>query len=171
MAEKQIELFELTHLPGTEKEGAIMKKEHWLELATSDLEERPALRKVHECVAADGIRMHIDNRGNPCDCGDNKQHQAIDRVINGVKEIPFAFAINKNFLFDALNGINPDGSYVLFFVKDAKSPIVIQDPDGTETAIIMPLNDMSVPKPQNLPQVTPMPVEKLSRYDLFAEVE
>jgi hypothetical protein len=151
-----------------------MKTEHWLELATSDLEERPALHKVHECAAADGIRMHIDNRGNPCECGDEKQHKSFDRVIEGVKEIPFAFAINKNFLFDALNGINPEGSCVLFFVKDATSPIVIQDPEGEQTAIIMPMHDEDVRKPQNLPQVTPIPVapiEKPSRYDLFSEVE
>jgi hypothetical protein len=151
-----------------------MNIEHWLELATTDLEERPALHRVHECVSADGMRMHIDNRGNPCECGDEKQHKAFDRVIDGVKETPFAFAINKNFLFDALNGINPDGKYVLFFIKDAKSPIVIQDPDGFQTAIIMPVDDDNTHKPQNLPHVTPepvKPVEKPSRYSLFQEAE
>jgi hypothetical protein len=150
-----------------------MKKDHWLELATSDLPEKPALHRVHECAASDGVRMHIDNTGNPCDCGEELQHKAFDRVIDGVKDTPFAFAINKDFLFDALNGINPDGKYVLFFVKDAKSPIVLQDPDGYETAIIMPVHDENVSKPQDLPQVTPPQIEKpkISRYNLFDEVE
>jgi hypothetical protein len=90
-------------------------------------------------------------------------------VIEGVKEIPFAFAINKNFLFDALNGINPEGSYVLFFVKDATSPIVIQDLDGYKTAIIMPLNERDTLKPQNLPHVAPVKVSNVSRYALVSD--
>jgi hypothetical protein len=150
-----------------------MKKDHWLELATSDHPERPGLHRVHECAASDGIRMHIDNTGNPCDCGDDLRHKAFDRVIDGVKDTPFAFAINKDFLFDALNGINPNGKYVLFFIKDGKSPIVIQDPDGCETAIIMPVHDENVSKPQDLPHVTPPAIVKptISRYDLFSETE
>lgn len=150
-----------------------MNTQHWLELATSDHPDRPALHKVHECAASDGIRMHIENMGNPCDCGDEKQHKAFDRVINSVKEIPFSFAVNKDFLFDALSGINPEGKYVLFFIKDAKSPIVIQDPDGYQTAIIMPVNDENVTKPQDLPQVTPPAIVKpiISRYDLFSETD
>jgi len=150
-----------------------MNTEHWLELATSNHKKRPELHRVHECAASDRIRMHILNRGNPCDCGNDKQHKSFDRVIEGTKDTPFAFAINKKFLFDALNGINPDGNYVLFFIKDAKSPIVIQDPDGNETAIIMPLNNENISKPQNMPHVTPEPepVEKPSRYNLFSEAE
>lgn len=149
-----------------------MNTNEWLELATSNDDARPSLHKPHGCAAADGIRMHIINDEPPCQCGDDKQHESFDRVIDGITEIPFAFAINKKFLMDALQGINPNGNYVLFFVKDAKFPIVLQDPDGFETAIIMPVDDRDTPTPQNLPRVAPVKVSNISRYALAsAEVE
>jgi hypothetical protein len=145
-------------------------KKTWLELATHT--DRPNLMKPHGCAASDGTRMHIENANGACQCGDDKQHKAFDNVIKKVKDTPFAFAVNRQYLLDALSGINLDGTVVLFFMTDSKSPIVIQDPDGEQTAIVMPMHIGEKEKIKNLPYVAPVKVsDKPRRYALSQEVE
>jgi hypothetical protein len=144
-----------------------MEKKSWLELATHN--ERKGLTETHACSAADGYRMHIENDKDVCLCGNDKIHEGFDRVIGMVKDAPFCFAVSRQYLIDALSGINPDGRVIVFFAKPgSKSPVVIQDPDGERTAIIMPMSGIDgVEKPQNLPRVaSENPKERPNRYQV-----
>lgn len=132
-------------------------KKSWLNLAVSKDDARTPLQSPHGCVAADGFRMHIENNAPRCACGNTEIHKGFDRVIGMAKDAPFAFAVNLEYLIDALSGINPDGKVVLFFVDPTKngiSPIVLQDPDGERTAIVMPTHIPEAQKIKNLPKVT-----------------
>ena len=121
----------------------------WLELVVSANEDRKGLMKSHSCVAADGYRMHIENSNGACRCGDNKTHEGFDRLIEMVKDTPFCFAINQEYLMDALSGINSYRHQVLFFIKPGgTSPIVIQDDEGSRTAIIMPMAGTRITYPK-----------------------
>lgn len=135
-----------------------LKKKTWLELAVSDDKDRPDLQKVHGCVAADGYRAHIEHTNGACRCGNKKIHKGLDNLFEMVKDSPFSFVVNRKYLLDALSGINPDGTVVIFYVKPGGShPIVIQDPDEEQTAIIMPMYVAGnvVQKMNTLPVVTP----------------
>lgn len=149
----------------------IVNKKDWLELATSEDPDRGNLGTPHGNIAADGIRMHINNSGSPCQCDNTKQHQGFYHVIDGIKDIPFAFSINKELLIDALAGM--DTNQIFFYVAAPNKPVVIQDLLHNRTAIVMPMHfDGHDEKetPSNLPKA-PKKEKKPSRYELFQEVE
>jgi len=139
-------------------------KKSWFELALSDDEVRTDLHTHHGCIAADGMRAHIEPENGACQCGNDKLHKGFDQFLENVKNFPIAFVVNRKYLLDALSGINPDGTAVVFFMEQGgASPIVIQDPDGEKTAIIMPMyaEAMRVEKMKKLPRVTPKSTEQV----------
>jgi hypothetical protein len=151
-----------------------MTKKSWLELAVSDDDTNPKLNKVHGCIAADGFRAHIEHANGPCDCGNDKLHKNLDGLLEMVKDTPFSFVVNRKFLLDALSGINPDGTAVIFYVKPGGThPIIIQDPDEEQTAIIMPMYVAGVEaepmKP--LPRVAPEAKKKSSKRKSTTKVQ
>lgn len=128
------------------------ENEAWLRLAVS--RERPNLMNPHGCAAADGVRMHIVNGEDACICGDEKRHESFDRVIEGASKSPFAFAINKHYLLDAIAGFDNTDMLLFFMEPGGKAPVVMQNIIATRTAIIMPMRaGDDVDKPENMPKV------------------
>jgi hypothetical protein len=121
-----------------------LPRDVWFKMAVS--EDRDEIKKPHGKIAADGYRIHIDNITHDCECGDVDPHRKIEHVIDLTrKEISFSFAISKEFLLEALAGIEDDT--VLFFSGGPKKPVAIQDREGDRAAVIMPV-DVIKPTPK-----------------------
>jgi hypothetical protein len=112
-----------------------MELSRWLELAASD--EVEAFVKPHGDMASDGMRAHLHCHGDACDCENEEAHTKLDGVIAAAKESKFLFALNRQFLLEALAGMDDDA--VLFFGKGPKDPAVLCDVDCVYAAIIMPM--------------------------------
>ena len=151
-----------------------MKKKSWLELAVSNDDAHTPLSAPHGCIATDGMRAHIEHESGVCECGDEKLHASFDRLLEKMSRLPFAFVVNKKYLTDALSGVNPDGTAVVFFVDikpDGQSPIVLQDPDGERSAIIMPMWISGGENMKPLPRVASEPAKKSPRRKTAKKVQ
>jgi hypothetical protein len=114
----------------------------WLGLAKRKGDNRANLGKIHGNFAADGYRMHVVE-GKPCKCKDKQTHRITEqKIIPSGEKSRFVFAVNRQFLLDALAGIEND---VVVIFGDEKSPVVIQGLgengfcDESRTALIMPV--------------------------------
>jgi hypothetical protein len=119
-----------------------MENKEWLQLATrKENGSHRELRKVHGNFAADGYRMHVVE-GKPCKCKNEQTHRTTEqKIIPMGEKSRFVFAINRQFLLDALAGIE---TKVVVFFGDEKSPVIIQGLgdegcDESRTALIMPV--------------------------------
>lgn len=120
----------------------------WLKLAASTDPDRKNLQVAHGMAAADGWRIHVayDVEEKDCECGDLKTHKNLNKVIQDACNAPFVFSVNRQFLLDALAGMDDaDEDYsterqmISFYVASPKSPIVIQGVHTKRTAVIMPM--------------------------------
>lgn len=129
-----------------------MSVSDWLNLAVSP--GRKPLSIPHAFVAADGYRMHIAKYlTSPCGCEHQDTHAGINKVMKDAETVPFAFSVNRQFLLDALAGMN-NAESIDFFSAGPDKPIVIQASIENRTAIIMPLHKGGVGAPKlSLPKL------------------
>jgi hypothetical protein len=122
-----------------------LPREVWFKMAVS--KDREEIEAPHGMIAADGYRIHVDNLADECDCGDTDTHKKIERVVDiSRKEARFAFAVSKEFLLEAIAGIDDD--ILLFFCGKSNEPVIVQERENGRAAIIMPVDVIKpVPTP------------------------
>lgn len=119
--------------------------------------DRDGMNVVHAGFASNGYRIHVaTEEGFECGCGNAAIHKTINDALDRyTHEIPFAFAIDRQLLLEALAGI-PGGDYaneIYFHVADRNKPIVIASPNMERSAVIMPIT-VEIEKSLYIPRIT-----------------
>jgi hypothetical protein len=128
---------------------------NFVDLAISSDPNRAGLNMAHGGIGGDGYRIHISTElSRECDCGNEKMHKSLNDTLDRVvSEAPFAFAINRQFLLEALAGI-PSGEHageIYFHYSARDKAIIITSPDMTRAAVLMPMrieivNSLQLPR-------------------------
>lgn len=134
----------------------VLPGKKFVELAVSSDMNRGGLTGAHAGFGADGFRIHLaTEEGNECYCLDEKTHNTMNEVLGKVtSESPFIFAINRQFLLEALAGI-PAGEHageIYFHYSKKDQAVIITSSDMTRAAVIMPMN-IEMLTPLKLPRI------------------
>jgi hypothetical protein len=114
-----------------------MLGDEWKSLAISNDESRDFIHQTHGEFAADGFRMHVVKDGSTCGCVFDEQMKTTFKTCK--KDALFSFAVNRQFLIDALAGIGSGSDGVFFFSSGRNKPVVLSNDNGDRIAVIMPL--------------------------------
>lgn len=134
----------------------VLPGEKFVKLAVSSDTAREGLNQAHAGFGADGFRIHLAaEAGNECYCLDEKTHKTVNEVLEKVtSESPFIFAINRQFLLEALAGI-PAGEHageIYFHYSSKDQAVIITSSDMKRAAVIMPMN-IEMMTPLKLPRI------------------
>lgn len=130
----------------SEVDQGVMKSLEWLSLTTfKGKGHAHALNMIHGNASSDNNRMHINLlESSECLCSREDTHEKFNKNIELAESAPFAFAVNRQFLVEALAGLNPEDGYLLIYNAGADHPIVITETDQHRVAIIMPIQPDSI---------------------------
>jgi hypothetical protein len=122
-----------------------MPSAEWL-----DIVKMRGERNTHGNTSTDGHRLHFDKSGLGCNCGADKCNKANALAQQAEKEATYLFSVSRQYLLDALSGIESvDGEVHLFKMDIGKvrhkdsvldhTNVLILSNGENRMAVIMPL--------------------------------